>query len=106
MSEFDDFNNTDDLFRTFRVRELDNEDFILNSEARIALRSKGCSAVLFYNPRNDTSKGLKVIWNELSETLAGVNFFSVNTSRRTDIMRAFSEVRQQLNHPLNHLHIL
>ncbi len=104
MDEFDEFKNAtldDDLFQTFRVRELDNEDFYLNSAERIALNSTGCSGILFYMPRNPTSRALRTIWNRLSEDLSGVNFYAVNASRRGRIMEAFQKVASDEEHPLH-----
>ena len=101
MSQFDDPGLDDDLFATYRVRELDNEDFYLNSAERIALRASGCSGLLFYMPRNPTSRAMRNIWNRLSEDLAGVNFFAVNASRRGRIMEAFQKVASDEEHPFH-----
>lgn len=91
----------EDLFRTIQVRELQDEDFILGSVERIVLKANGCSIVLVYSLKDKTSKGLRSIWDELADTLAGINFFALNASRRINIMRAWQEVSDDLDHPLN-----
>ncbi|MFS8160086.1 MAG: protein disulfide isomerase family protein [Candidatus Roizmanbacteria bacterium] len=91
----------DDLFRTIQVKELQNEDFLLQTVERIALRATGCSIVLFYTLGNRTSTSMRAVWNELSERFAGVNFFAVNASRRINIMKAFDDVKNDNDHPLN-----
>ena len=101
MSDFDDPGLDDDLFATYRVKELDSEDFYTSAFLRIALRASGCSAILFYMPRNPTSRAMRNIWNRLSEDLAGVNFFAVNASRRPKLMEAFQKVAADEEHPLH-----
>lgn len=101
MSEYDNLGLDDDLFATYRVKELDSEDFYTHSFLRIALKATGCSAILFYMPRNATSRAMKNIWNRLSEDLAGVNFYSVNVSRRPKVMEAFQKVTADEEHPLH-----
>lgn len=91
----------EDLFRTIRVRELQDEDFILGSVERIVLKASGCSIILVYSMKDKVSRGLRTIWDELADTFAGVNFFAINASRRINIMRAWQEVNDDLDHPLN-----
>ena len=108
MSEFepDDVDLfEEELFRNVRARELQDEDFLLNTVERIALRAEGCSAVLFYLRDNPTSRGLRDVWNLLSERFAGINFFAVNASLRTNIMQAFQQVNDDPDHPLSEYRI-
>lgn len=91
----------EDLFRTIRVRELQDEDFILGSVERIVLKANGCSIILIYSLKDKVSRGLRVIWDDLADTFAGVNFFAINASRRINIMRAWQEVNDDPDHPLN-----
>lgn len=95
----------EELFRTVRVRELQNEDFLLNTVERIVLKAEGCSVVLFYIRENPESRGLREIWNTLSERFAGVNFFAVNASLRIQIMQAFQQVNDDPDHPLSQYRI-
>lgn len=95
----------EELFRNIRVRELQNEDFLLATVERIVLRAQGCSVVLFYLRNNATSRGLRDAWNLLSERFAGINFFAVNASLRIDIMQAFQQVNDDPDHPLNEFRI-
>ena len=95
----------EELFRYVRVRELQDEDFLLSTAEKIVLRATGCSAVLFYVRNNATSRGLRDIWNVLSENFAGINFFAVNASLRVNIMRAFQQVNDDPDHPLSPYYI-
>lgn len=102
MAQFEDVELfEEELFRTVRVKELQNEDFMLNTVERIVLKAEGCSLVLFYLRENPASNGMRDIWNLLSERFAGVNFFAVNASLRVDIMRAFQQVSDDPDHPLS-----
>jgi hypothetical protein len=91
----------DDLFRTIQVRELQNEDFMLNTVERIALVANGCSIVLFYLLGDPISRKMRILWNDLANRFSGVNFFAVNASRRINIMKAFDDVKNDVDHPLN-----
>lgn len=91
----------EELFPSVRVKELEDEDFLLNTGERLVLKASGCSLVLFYSNQNEISRGLKAIWNSLADQLAGINFYAVNTSRRYDIMRAYEQVRNLPDHPFN-----
>lgn len=99
----DDFE--EDLYKSIPIKELQNEDFVLDSVERIALKATGCSIILFYLNGDRKSMQVKAMWDELSDKFAGVFFYTVNASRRTDIMRAFQIVAQDQDHPLHQYRI-
>lgn len=96
----DEFDSEGDAFSSERVRELQNEDFALDSTEGITLFAEGCSIVLFYN-NNATSAGLIEIWADLSAQFLEYNFFGVNLSQRRDIARRIGSIRNDLNHMFN-----
>ena len=99
----DDFER--DLYKSIPTKELQNEDFILDSVERIALKASGCSIILFYLNDHRKSMQVKAIWDELSDKFAGVFFYTVNASRRKDIMYAFQLIAQDQDHPLHRYRI-
>lgn len=96
QTEFDQ-----EVLGSIKVKNLEDEDFLLNTGERLVLKAEGCSLVLFYSTDNEVSRGLLAIWNTLADRLAGINFFAVNTSRRYDIMGAYEQIRLLPDHPFN-----
>jgi hypothetical protein len=97
----DDESDTDgDLFSSERVRELQNEDFALESTEGLTLFAEGCSVVLFYN-NSPSSAGLAEIWGDLSAQFTDVNFFGVNLAQRRDIAKRIGSIRNDANHMFN-----
>ncbi len=90
----------DSLFANIKVRELTQNDFYIGSRTPTMLRTKACTLILFYISTDDTSADLAQLWEYLSSALASPNFWAVNSSRQTEIMRAFGETENDLNHPL------
>lgn len=96
----DDYDSEGDAFSSERVRELQNEDFALESTEGLTLFAEGCSIVLFYN-NNAASAGLIEIWGSLSEEFLEYNFFGVNLSQRRDIAKRIGSIRNDANHMFN-----
>lgn len=90
----------DDLAQRNRVFELDNEDFALKATDGLTLYAKGCSLVLFYG-KGSLSKKLLILWHQAADEYSGINFFTVNTNLRRDIMRRFTDIKLSPNHILN-----
>ena len=90
----------DDLAQRNRVFELDNEDFALKATDGLTLYGKGCSLVLFYG-KGSLSKKLLILWHQAADEYSGVNFFTVNTNLRRDIMRRFTDIKLSPNHIMN-----
>jgi hypothetical protein len=99
MSE-DEYDSEGVAFSSERVRELQNEDFALDSTEGMTLFAEGCSIVLFYN-NNATSEGLMEIWADLSAQFLDVNFFGVNLTQRRDIAKRIGQIRNDANHMFN-----
>lgn len=91
----------EDLFKTIPVKELQDEDFLLASVERIVLKATGCSVILIYSIKDEVSRGLRVIWDELADSFAGVQFYALNASRRINVMRAWQEINDDEDHPLS-----
>lgn len=89
-----------DAFGQFRVKELTERDFSLQSATPTALLSPKCHIVLFYES-SSTSIDLITLWNNIAQTIAGPIVCAVNTSSRTEIMSAFMDVGADLDNPLN-----
>tara|TARA_R110001632_G_scaffold200941_5_gene323674 strand:- start:698 stop:1393 length:696 start_codon:yes stop_codon:yes gene_type:complete len=87
-------------FRKKLVRDLQNEDFALNTTDGITLYAKGCSVVLFYD-QTKLSYELTGIWVDLAEIHSGVNFYGVDFNKRTQIMERFTQIRGSPNHWAN-----
>lgn len=87
-------------FRANEVRDLQNEDFALNTTDGITLYASGCSMLLFYD-QSPLSKELMEIWLELADIHSGVNFYGVDFTRRRNIMKRFSEIKNSPNHMFN-----
>jgi hypothetical protein len=95
-----EFDSDGDYFSSARVRELQNEDFALESTEGLTLFAEGCSIVLFYN-NSSTSAGLAEIWADLSAEFTDVNFFGVNLMQRRDIAKRIGGIRNDVNHMFN-----
>lgn len=95
-----EYDSDEDFFSSERVRELQNEDFALESTEGLTLFAEGCSVVLFYN-NNAMSAGLAEIWGDLSSQFTDVNFFGVNLAQRRDIARRIGSIRNDANHMFN-----
>lgn len=90
----------DDLFDTSTVKELNNEDFALESTEGLTLFAEGCSVVLFYS-KDVKSRSMRDIWYDLSSQFPDVRFFGVNLSERRDIAKRIGQVRNDANHIYN-----
>ena len=93
----DEYIEPEDEFDGGRPRELQNEDFSLSATDGITLYAKGCSVVLFYG-KGPLSKELLQIWIRSADEYAGVNFLTVNTLARVNIMKRFIQLRLSPNH--------
>jgi hypothetical protein len=94
-----DREEVDDLFQRDRVQELESEDFALTSVDGLVLSREGCSIVLFYDD-SDESADMKEIWIDLADQFAGINFCSINTTKRRNIMARVMQIQNNPNHPL------
>lgn len=89
-----------DAFGQFRVKELSERDFSLQSATPTALLSPKCHVVLFYEPYS-TDPELINLWQRIASDVAGPVIGAVNTSARTEVMEAFMNVGADLDNPLN-----
>lgn len=87
------------LFTVVKVRELKGSDFYLGSVTPTYMKYKGCAVILFYIPSDPVSQALQIVWAQLAATLAGIAFMAVNCSVEDDVVRAFSEMAQDPDHP-------
>ena len=90
----------DDFFQIVKVKELQPNDFYLGSRTPTMLKDQACTIVLFYLPDDPTSEELKDIWAALAARLAGIQFAAVNGSKQSEIMKAFTEIGGDPDHPL------
>lgn len=92
-----------DIFPSRSVRELTSSDFGVDSLTPIYLLVEGCNIILFYSNEldSDTLTGLGNLWSELSYNIESVGFYSVNSSKQKEIMDAFEEIEEDIDHPLH-----
>jgi hypothetical protein len=91
ISEIPDLD--EEMFKTNIPRELQDEDFYdLNAADGIALRATGCTLVLFYKMDDADSEGVRVMFSNLADQIANINFYAVNVSRRKNIMEMWYRV--------------
>lgn len=98
--DYDEDEQAGDFFGPNRARDLNNEDFALNSTEGLTLYAEGCSLVLFYNG-NTKSKMVRDIWADLADQFADINLFGVNLYERRDIAKRIGSIRNDANHMFN-----
>lgn len=96
VSEIPDLD--EEMFKTNIPRELRDEDFYdLNAADGIALRATGCTIVLFYKLDDADSEGVRVMFTNLADQIANINFYAVDVSRRKNIMEMWYRVTTGLH---------
>jgi hypothetical protein len=89
-----------DAFGQFRVKEMSESDFALESATPIALKDPSCHILLFYEPSSTDPRMLN-IWEKLARDIGGPVIGAVNTTARREVMAAFFRVKGDLDDPFN-----
>lgn len=82
------------------IKRLDSNDFNLESQDLITLKSDSCVIILFYIDNNESYQLVNIFGNAANQT-AGTIFAAVNMKVERRIAEAFGKLRGDSNHPLN-----
>lgn len=83
-----------------KIKVLKSEDF--DDHNKLTIKTKKLTLILFYDSK-DLSKTLVNIWNKLSETVTGINFYICNVDDEEDLKNSFTSIIGNESHPINNL---
>lgn len=91
----------EDMSVRYRVKNLNDQDFILDSKTPMACTWEDCMMVLFYNPTNVESLDLMPVWEEAARVSSATTFASVNMIRSPGIAKAIVSTIRNPDNPLH-----
>lgn len=89
-----------DIFAQNSVRKLTSEDFRLDSDNLITLKTDTCTIVLFYG-NNAESNALAKIWSQVAQESVGASIAACNLSEERRIANAMTEIKGMGSHPFH-----
>lgn len=88
------------VFAETPVKSLSERDFLLDSREALSIKWDDCILVLFYDD-SDQSKNLTEIWTQAAVKTTGPVFAGINLVSETRVANRFTQIRMDLDHPLN-----
>ena len=89
-----------DAFGQFKVKELADNDFALQSDFPTTLLSREMHVILFYDPDGIEPEILE-LWDEVARRVSGPVIAAVNMSSRREVMKAFLDVQTDFDNAFN-----
>lgn len=100
MTEAVVYQRNDNFYTIVKVKELQPRDYYLGSRTPTMLKSRAVTMIFFYLPSDPTSQELRDIWSQLASNIAGIDYVAVNGSEQKEIMKAYVETGNDVEHPL------
>lgn len=89
-----------DAFGQFKVKELSDNDFALQSDFPTTLLSREMHVILFYDPDGIEPEILS-LWDDVARRVAGPVIAGVNMSSRREVMKAFLDTQSDFDNAFN-----